>query len=124
MGIAGCLLVGTGCSQGDSGVKTLGYYAGGRPGAARPLPPRPTKRYTPRYKAPAPKRQSAPRNVVHRVEPRWTPPGGFVDRWDSIVIHHSASDTSTPQGMRAASSWRSVHRDRARISSWCATSWG
>lgn len=98
MGIAGCLLAGTGCSGGDSGVKRLGYYAGGSPGRARPLPPRPTPRYTPRYSAPKPK-PAARRNVVLRVEKGWTPPGGFADRWDSIVIHHSASDTSTPQGM-------------------------
>jgi len=31
----------------------------------------------------------------------WVPSGGISNRWECVVIHHSDSDKSTPQGMRA-----------------------
>jgi len=36
----------------------------------------------------------------------WFPPGGFSKRWKYIVVHHSADERSTPEGMAA---W---HRQR------------
>jgi len=30
----------------------------------------------------------------------WMPPGGISNRWECIVVHHSGSDRSTPQGMK------------------------
>lgn len=29
----------------------------------------------------------------------WMPPGGISNRWECVVIHHSAKDTDSPQGM-------------------------
>ncbi len=62
-----------------------GYY-GKRPRPVR-RPPKIVKRWTP------PARPSAPGRD-------WLPRGGISDRWECMVIHHSASDRSTPQGMR------------------------
>lgn len=78
-------LVAVGCQQpNETRVAELDPYVGGRPAPIRPLdrPAPPIKRYT------------------AGADNGWTPPGGFSRRWQCIVVHHSASDNSTPQGMR------------------------
>ncbi|MFQ5495814.1 MAG: peptidoglycan recognition family protein [Phycisphaerae bacterium] len=93
VGKVSCLLsavvlgVGAGCAQPPrSTIAQLDPYVGRRPPLIKPLPSPPVKR------RPAVARQD------HR---EWNPPGGIVDRWECIVIHHSAKDRSTPAGMRA-----------------------
>ena len=76
----------TGCQQ-PSGprVADLEPYVGGRPAPMRPVDrpaPPPLKRY------------------AAGADNGWTPPGGFSKRWQCVVVHHSASDKSTPEGMR------------------------
>lgn len=100
-GLIGTVAFGSGCGETQSRVTDLGYYAGGRPAPIAKLPPAPTRRWTPppaRAPQQTPTRPAPGTGLVARAG--WTPPGGFVSRWDSIVIHHSASDTSTPEGMR------------------------
>lgn len=99
------LSAGAGCSADrHSKVADLGYYAGNRPTPVRNLPPRRTHRYTqrpmePRWQPPtAPRKTSPP--VSARADAGWVPARGIARRWDSIVIHHSASANATPQGMR------------------------
>jgi hypothetical protein len=50
-------------------------------------------------------RRREPLPPVGSVQPDWQPPGGFSDRWDCIVLHH----TATPYGSaRTIDGW---HRD-------------
>jgi len=58
------------------------------------LPPpayetRPAPRVTERHFAPP----AAPRPRVEQVPRNWSPPGGVSNRWKTIVIHHSASQS-------------------------------
>lgn len=77
--------VGSGCaSDSRASIAQLEPYVGGEPPPIRRLAP--------------PTRRSAPSIVSG--ERGWVPSGGISDRWDSIVIHHSASNRSSPQGMR------------------------
>ncbi len=80
----------TGCADPNQSTQ-VAYpppYAGG-------MPP-------PIAKLPEPVRRLPPRQTVAGAEPGWMPPrGGISKRWECIVIHHSASDKSTPQGMEA-----------------------
>lgn len=98
-------LAGAGCSANRESKIETGYYAGGRPAPVRALPPRPTPHRTYRQMHPHWQRPTPPRRTTHRVtsayDPAWIPPGGIKQRWDTIVIHHSASPNATPQGMRA-----------------------
>lgn len=55
------------------------------PAAPRPTPP------------PAPVR-ARPAEPTY-AESSWAPPHGFSPRWKYIIVHHSADDRSTPQGM-------------------------
>ena len=78
------LIAGLGCSRQQTGISQLDPYVGGRPAAIRRLPPPPPKR----------------RHIVQVSPTRgWISPGGVSGRWDCVVIHHSGSDKSTPQGM-------------------------
>lgn len=78
-----------GCNQPDQAhVTDFEPYVGGRPGPSRPLrdPPHTTP--------------IRPRITASGGESAWTPPGGISNRWECIVVHHSGSDRSTPEGMR------------------------
>lgn len=79
------LLIAAGCKPPETRIADLDPYVGARPGRITPLrePPKPAAK-TPDITA----------------DRGWVPPGGFDDRWTCIVIHHSASDKSTPEGMR------------------------
>lgn len=96
---------GAGCSANrDNKVADLGYYAGGRPAPVKRLPPR---RTSPQPHPPMRQhwqRPVTPRRTTTAVasgyDPAWIPAGGIKPRWDTIVIHHSASPVATPQGMR------------------------
>lgn len=80
------LLLGSGCAKPpESKIADLDPYVGGRPPPVRKL-------------APAP-RPAAPRGLS--VDADWTPRGGFSRRWECVVVHHSGSDKSTPEGMRS-----------------------
>ncbi len=83
--LVGGLIAGSGCTPPATGIAQLDPYTGSRPGRIRRLPP------------PRPRQ---PRVARTRPQRDWTPPRGFSNRWKYIVIHHSASDQSTPQGMR------------------------
>jgi len=83
-----CLLI-TGCAQPTNRIDEIEPYAGSRPPQVAALPPR--QEYTP---PPSRKRSSA------GALDGWMPPGGISNRWECIVIHHSDSDRSTPQGIR------------------------
>jgi hypothetical protein len=72
----------------------------------RPLPDpvlrtRPARIATPVPRPlPAPRRQAPPPAARPVTPPDWYPPSGFPrGRWTSIVVHHSASDKSSPQSM-------------------------
>ncbi len=88
-----CLLLlcagvaGPGCAaKSHTTVAQLEPYVGSRPRAIGKLPKRVAKR---------------PRRVATRGGGSgWIPSRGLSNRWKYIVIHHSASNTSTPQGMR------------------------
>lgn len=86
--ILGLLAVLTGCQPPETKIAQLEPYVGPRPGSIRPLKERPKVT----VKQP-PIRGGAP-------ESGWIPPGGISKKWQHIVIHHSGSDRSTPQGMR------------------------
>jgi hypothetical protein len=76
-----------GCQQPEERrIAQLEPYLGGRPGPLRPLDKPLAQR--PRPRAPV------------GGEAGWVPRGGINNRWKCIVIHHSASDKSTPAGMR------------------------
>jgi len=80
------ILPALGCAQKpDTAISQLDPYVGGRPPAIARLPRPPVKQ---------------PLLPQAGGERGWIPPGGVSNRWNSIVIHHSASDRSTPQGMR------------------------
>lgn len=85
-----CALVATGCAGGGSAgrVAELPAYYGPRPGPVQ-TPPKGARRWAPTVRRPA-----APTN-------NWMPRGRLSNRWECIVVHHSASDRSTPEGMRA-----------------------
>lgn len=53
---------------------------------------------------PMPNPPDAP--VVGKVAPDWTPPGGFSNRWNTIVVHHTATAAGS------AASIDRAHRDR------------
>jgi len=72
----------------------------------RPPPPPllATRNAVARHVTPA--RTPRPAAIVHRsrpcqaIEPDWIPAGGIKrDKWDVIVVHHSAAPTATPKGM-------------------------
>ncbi len=44
-------------------------------------------------------RRTTPPAVEPRTGSAWVPAGGIANRWNCIVIHHSANDRDTPQGM-------------------------
>lgn len=83
------LLMAAGCQQPGRVVKDLPEPLVGpaeRPLPRRELPP-PVERPSPRAEQPA--------------EAAWIPAKGISRRWRYIVIHHSADNRSTPDGMRA-----------------------
>lgn len=81
------IVTGSGCAnRPDTTISQLDPYVGGRPRAIARLP-------RPVIKKP-------PVIIQPSGEQGWIPRGGISKRWDSIVVHHSASDRSTPQGMR------------------------
>lgn len=88
-----CLLLlcagvaGSGCAaKPHTTVAQLEPYAGSRPGEIGKLPKRVARQ--------------PPRVATGKAAGGWIPAGGLSNRWKYIVIHHSASRTSTPQGMR------------------------
>lgn len=86
--LAAAVMIGSGCAkQPGTTIAQMDPYVGGRPPAIARLPRHPVRIHR-------------PRTISPRGERGWIPPGGISPRWDSIVIHHSASDHSTPQGMR------------------------
>ena len=86
LSVGATMLLSSGCAaRPDTSISQLDPYVGGRPPTIARLP-RPAVRQ--------------PRGVGLGGERGWVPRGGISKRWDSIVIHHSASDRSTPQGMR------------------------
>ncbi len=46
-----------------------------------------------------PRIEPRPEIPAARADADWMPPGGISGRWRCIVIHHSAKDVDTPQGM-------------------------
>ena len=62
-----------------------------------PAPRRISRKTAPPRYAPKP----APKRTTRRppADPAWYPYGGIKNRWQTIVIHHSASPRDTPQGM-------------------------
>ncbi len=92
---AACLAVslpaglGTGCADPNRSATVANPppYAGGA------LPPI--------ARLPEPVKRTPPRPTVAGAEPGWLPRRGISKQWECIVIHHSASDKSTPEGMRA-----------------------
>lgn len=85
----------TGCAEKpERKIADMDPYVGGRPGAMRPIrsaPPRP---------APVVRRPSMPTRPRAGGDSGWTPAGGISPRWECIVVHHSGSDTGSPQSMR------------------------
>ncbi|MBN2563184.1 MAG: N-acetylmuramoyl-L-alanine amidase [Phycisphaerae bacterium] len=84
-GLVCAVVAGLGCSTGQTSISELDPYVGGRPEPVRRLPPPPPRQ-----------------RHIAQVCPQgdWIPPCGVAERWDSVVIHHSGDDASTPQGMR------------------------
>lgn len=79
--------MGSGCTnESRTQIAQLDPYVGGQPPRIRQLPTRQARR--PR---------EAPSNAAHT----WIPRGGIANRWECIVVHHSASERSSPQSMRA-----------------------
>ncbi len=70
-----------------SRIAQMDPYVGGRPAPMQSLD-----------RPPARTGQAKP--LTAQADNGWTPRSGFSGRWDCIVVHHSASDKSTPQGMR------------------------
>lgn len=70
-----------------STISQVDPYLGQRPAESRPLPPREQPRV-------------APPIARGGAKPGWMPPGGISNRWKCVVVHHSANDKSTPEGMR------------------------
>ena len=81
----------TGCGEQKSTIAQVDPYVGPPPAQPKPLPKKPKPIFV----------QPAPLPTVTRGDGGWMPPGGISNRWDCVVIHHSASDKSTPQSMRA-----------------------
>ncbi len=88
IGLSLVLVLGAGCQRQQSSIAKLDPYVGQRPRSAGPLPKRP-----PRVAQRPPARTPASENG-------WMPRGGISNRWKCVVVHHSGSDKSTPQGMR------------------------
>lgn len=83
--LVGVLIAGSGCGSQQTRIAQLDPYLGARPGPTRRLPQRRPKR---------------PQVVQVRPDRGWMPARGISNRWRYVVIHHSGSDKSTPQGMR------------------------
>lgn len=74
---------------------------------SRPLPPPPLTIRPPKPVVPIPPPKPAPAEPVWRAPRAWYPKGGIErGRWTTIVVHHSDSPKSSPQGI---DSW---HRQR------------
>lgn len=80
LGTAGC------AHEKPMRIAQLEPYVGPRPTGIRQLP-------APVY--------HPPRHGPGKSHHRWIPPNGISDRWECIVIHHSATRDSSPQSMRA-----------------------
>ncbi len=88
VGIVGVLAAGAGCQPKQTRISPLEPYLGQRPASVRPL-----KKRQPKVVGGTPsKNLSSDRG--------WVPARGISKRWQCVVIHHSGSDKSTPQGMR------------------------
>jgi N-acetylmuramoyl-L-alanine amidase len=87
--ICGVILLAAGCQQPKNTISQVDPYVGQRPPPVAQLPDRDL--------TPEPKPQR-PKNVG--ASAGWIPPGGISSKWECIVIHHSESDKSTPEGMR------------------------
>jgi hypothetical protein len=87
LGLLTALVAGIGCQPPPSGISQIEPYTGSRPPPVSPL------RERPKAAKPPAGRDSG--------EKAWIPPGGISDRWQYIVVHHSGSDKSTPEGMRS-----------------------
>jgi len=79
-----------GCNQPTNTIAQVDPYVGKRPPPMTELPQKET---------PAPE-PTQPRGRPTGPMAGWMPPGGISDRWQCVVIHHSDSDKSTPEGMR------------------------
>ena len=79
---------GFGCTQDSNNIRDLDPYV------RAPQDPQPIR-------PPSRKPPSSPRNNVATGDRAWMPSGGISNRWECVVVHHSGSDKSTPQGMRS-----------------------
>ena len=88
IGLSILIALGSGCQSGHSSIAQLDPYVGQRPRPVSALPKR--------------QQRVAQRTPVKTPtgENGWMPACGISDRWKCIVVHHSGSDKSTPQGMR------------------------
>ncbi len=87
-GLAGLTAALAGCMPEKSTIAQVDPYLGQRPPESRPLPPREQP-------------PIAPPVARGGSKPGWMPPGGISNRWKCVVVHHSANDKSTPEGMRS-----------------------
>lgn len=79
-----------GCQQPNgTRIAELDPYVGPGPGRMEPLRAPPVRT--------SPDVSSGPQ--VAKGASEWMPPRGISNRWQCVVIHHSASDRSTPQSM-------------------------
>lgn len=83
-------LVVAGCAQPKNTISEIDPYLGQKPAQVAQLGPKP--------QAAPPTRGRKAR--AGGASSGWLPPGGISSRWQCIVIHHSDSDRSTPQGIR------------------------
>jgi hypothetical protein len=86
----GLALLAVGCQPAKNTISQIDPYVGNRPAPISALPEREVPEPAPTVKRPDSSMMAG-----------WNPPGGISNRWKCIVIHHSDSDKSTPEGMRA-----------------------
>ena len=87
VGLAVLIALGAGCStEPRTRIAQLAPYVGGRPPKIRQLPTRELQR---------------PKTASSGATHNWIPRRGIENRWECIVVHHSASDRASPQSMRA-----------------------
>ena len=83
-------LAAAGCQKPQNTISQVEPYAGKRPEPIVQLPqPEEPPPVQPSHRHPA----GGPAG--------WVPSGGIANKWECIVVHHSALDKSTPEGMAA-----------------------
>lgn len=79
-----------GCQKPQNTINQVEPYAGKKPEPIVQLPQH--------EEAPLPEK---PRKHPAGGQAGWVPSGGIANKWECVVIHHSDSDKSTPEGMAA-----------------------